>query len=110
MTVYWLFLAGAIVFEVAGTTSMKLSEGFTKPLPSVLLFILYAISFSMLTLALKRIDVSVAYTIWSGIGTAVIAIIGWQLFGEQLTLFKVACIGLVILGVVGLTVGGSSHG
>ncbi|GAB3128841.1 DMT family transporter [Novispirillum itersonii] len=110
MTVSWLFLAAAIVFEVAGTTSMKLSEGFTRPVPSVALFILYAISFTMLTLALKKIDVSVAYTVWSGIGTTVIALIGWQLFGEQLTPFKIACIGLVIAGVIGLTVGGSSHG
>lgn len=109
MTQYWLFLAAAIVFEVAGTTSMKLSDGLTRVGPTVAMFVLYGISFAVLTLALKKIDVSVAYTIWSGIGTTVIALIGWQLFGEQMTPFKVACIGLVIAGVVGLTISGSSH-
>ena len=58
---YWLCLTGAIVLEVAGTTAMKLSEGFTKPLLSILIFIFYAVAFTLLTLALKRIDISVAY-------------------------------------------------
>ena len=73
---YWLCLAGAIVLEVAGTTAMKLSEGFTKPLPSILIFIFYAVAFTLLTLALKRIDISVAYALWSGVGIALIATIG----------------------------------
>ena len=66
----WLYLILAILLEVSGTTCMKLSEGFTKLVPSVLIFVFYTASFGMLTLALKRIDVSVAYAVWSGMGTA----------------------------------------
>ncbi len=57
---YWLYLALAIVLEVTGTTSMKLSEGFTKIVPSILMFVFYLASIAALTLALKKIDVSVA--------------------------------------------------
>ena len=79
---HWLFLAGAILLEVAGTTSMKLSEGYTKLLPSVLLFLCYAASFVALTFALKKIELSVAYTVWAGAGTALIAAIGIVYFRE----------------------------
>ena len=69
---HWFYLASAILFEVAGTTSMKLSYGFTRLLPSILLFVFYAISFVSLTFAVKKIDMSVSYAIWSGVGTALI--------------------------------------
>jgi small multidrug resistance pump len=68
----WLDLVLAIVLEVSGTTSMNLSQGFTKTLASVV-FIFYGLSLSALTPALKHIDVSVAYAVWSGLGTALIA-------------------------------------
>ncbi|MES9965458.1 MAG: multidrug efflux SMR transporter [Candidatus Sedimenticola sp. 20ELBAFRAG] len=99
---HWLILAGAIVLEVAGTTSMKLSEGFTKLTPSILIFVFYAASFAALTLALKKIEVSVAYAVWSGAGTALIAMIGVIYFSESLTLIKVISILLIIGGVIGL--------
>lgn len=102
---YWLFLAGAILLEVAGTTSMKLSEGFTKLLPSVLLFLCYAASFVALTFALKKIELSVAYTVWAGAGTALIAAIGIVYFREVVTGLKLISILLIIVGVVGLTLG-----
>lgn len=98
----WLLLAAAIVLEVAGTTSMKFSAGFTRLLPSVLIFVFYALSFFALTLALKKLDLSLAYAIWAGVGTVLIALIGFIYFGEQATLFKTACIGLIVIGVVGL--------
>lgn len=98
----WIFLALAIVFEVAGTTSMKLADGFTRTLPSVLLFVFYGLSFGALTFALKRIDLSVAYAIWSGLGTALIAVIAVIWFGESMTPMKIASLVLVIAGVVGL--------
>ena len=66
----WLLLVSAIALEVAGTTSMKLSQGFTRLVPSVLLFVCYVASFVALTLALKKIEVSVAYAVWAGVGTA----------------------------------------
>ena len=106
---YWLFLAGAIVLEVAGTTSMKLSDGFTKLMPSVLLFVFYAASFVALTFALKKIEVSIAYAVWSGIGTALIATIGILYFRETFTSLKVISILLIIIGVVGLNLSGAKQ-
>jgi small multidrug resistance pump len=103
---HWVFLVGAIVLEVAGTTSMKLSGGFTKPVPSVLLFACYAASFTALTFALKKIDVSVAYAIWSGVGTALIAAIGILYFREAFSVLKLVSLMLIIAGVVGLNLGG----
>lgn len=99
---HWFYLASAILFEVAGTTSMKLSYGFTRLLPSVLLFVFYAISFVSLTFAVKKIDMSVSYAIWSGIGTALIALIGVYWFKESMTLLKFFSIVLIIIGVIGL--------
>jgi small multidrug resistance pump len=105
----WLFLAGAIALEVSGTTCMKLSEGFEKLVPSILIFVFYALSFSALTFALKTIDVSVVYAIWSGIGTALIATIGILYFKESITILKFVSIGLIIIGVVGLNLNGMKH-
>ena len=105
---YWLCLAGAIVLEIAGTTSMKLSQGFTRTLPSILLFVFYALSFALMTIAVKRIDMSVSYAIWSGVGTAVIALIGVFAFRESLTTVQVVSIVLIIVGVVGLRAGAAT--
>ncbi len=99
---HWLYLAAAILFEVAGTTSMKLAQGFTRPLPSVLIFVFYALAFVALTLTLKKMDVSVAYSVWSGVGTALIAAIGFFWFQESLTPVRLACNALIVIGVVGL--------
>ncbi len=104
-----VYLIFAILFEVAGTTSMKLSEGFTKLIPSVLLFIFYALSFAGLTLTLKWIDVSIAYAIWSGLGTLLIVAIGIFFFNEPVTAVKILCIALIIVGAVGLNLAGVQH-
>ncbi|HXF40031.1 MAG TPA: multidrug efflux SMR transporter [Blastocatellia bacterium] len=105
----WIYLALAILLEVAGTTCMKLSDGFTKMVPSILLFVFYTLSFGMLTLALKRIDVSVAYAVWSGVGTALIGTIGVLWFKEPMTALKLISLALIIVGVVGLNLGGGAH-
>ncbi len=99
---HWLMLALAIVFEVAGTTSMKLSAGFTRLLPSVAIFVCYGLAFYFLTLALRRIDLGVAYAIWAGLGTVLVAVVGWGLFGERMGALKLASLGLIVIGVVGL--------
>jgi small multidrug resistance pump len=70
--------------------------------PSVLIFVFYGLSFSALTFALKKIDLSVSYAIWSGVGTAIIALIGVIWFKEPVTAFKIASIVLIIVGVIGL--------
>ena len=99
---HWLCLAGAIVLEVAGTTSMKLSQGFTRPLPSVLLFVFYAASFALMTVAVKRIDIERILCDLVGVGTALIALIGFGWFREPLTTLKVASMLLIVIGVIGL--------
>ncbi len=106
----WLpLLLLAVAFEVTGTTCMKLSQGFTRPVPSVLLFIFYGLSFGCLTMLVKRVDISIAYALWSAIGTAAVAIIGWLVFKETMTPLKVASIALIIAGVVGLRLVGAGQ-
>ncbi len=106
---YWILLAAAIVLEVAGTTSMKLSQGFAKPLFSALLFAFYGSSLVALTFALKKIDVGVAYAVWSGLGTALIAVAGVLCFREPVTTQKVCSVVLIIAGVAGLYLGETAH-
>jgi len=102
----WIFLLIAILSEVAGTICMKLSMGLTKLIPTIVMFVLYGVSFSALALSLKTIDVSVSYAVWSGLGTAIIAVAGYFIFGEPLGGFKIASICLIIIGVVGLNISG----
>ncbi len=99
---YWFYLAVAIVLEVMGTTCMKLSEGFTRLIPSVLVFSFYMVSFSFMILALKKMELGVVYAIWSGLGTAMIALIGIVWFQESVSLLKIVSIAFIVLGVVGL--------
>ena len=106
---HWFYLLLAILLEVAGTTSMKLSQGFTKPIPSVLIFVFYALSFTALTFALRRLDMSVTYAVWSGLGTVLIALIGVIYFHEQMTSLKTISIALIIIGVIGLNLSFNSQ-
>lgn len=101
MNYYYLLLL-AIVFEVCGTTCMKISEGFSKLVPSVLIFVFYAISFFFFTLALKGIDVSIAYAIWAGLGTALITVVGIFWFREPASALKLISLIVVVAGVIGL--------
>lgn len=109
LTQAWLCLLAAIFLEVTGTTCMKLSEGFSKPHYSVLMFLLYALSFTALTFAVKRIDMSVSYAVWSGLGTAIIAVIGIVLFREPATWPKFVSIAVIIAGIAGLNLAGTRH-
>jgi small multidrug resistance pump len=104
-TMTGLYLVLAILLEVAGTTSMKLSDGFNHLTPSVCIFIFYIFSFLFLTLTLKRLEVSIVYAIWSGLGTLLIAIIGVSFFHEPVTLVKMISLACIIVGVVGLQLG-----
>jgi small multidrug resistance pump len=106
---HWLYLGLAIILEVSGTTSMKLSNGFTKLIPSLVMFIFYILSFVSLTFAIKKIDIGVAYAVWSGLGTAFIGLIGIGLFKEPATAVKFIFLGLIIVGVVGLNLSGKMH-
>ena len=96
----YVLLAFAILAEVAGTTSLKFSEGFTRLWPSVGTLAGYGLSFYLLSLVLKSVPVGTAYAIWSAAGTALIATIGILFLGESATLPRLAGIALVIAGVV----------
>ncbi|OAB47298.1 DMT family transporter [Paenibacillus antarcticus] len=99
---HWLYLWLAIVFEVGGTLSMKLSGGFTKWQPSILLVVFYICSFVFLTLTLKGLEVSTVYAIWSGAGIVAITIIGFVYLGEHVNVTKVLSIVLIVIGVISL--------
>ena len=96
----WILLFLAIGCEILATVFMKISNGFSQVIPSILMGIFYILSFIFLTFSLKEIDVSIAYAIWSGVGTAVIALIGVFLFKEQINFTKTIAIFLIIGGVV----------
>ncbi len=98
----WIYLGLAILFEVAGTTSLKMSEGFTQLLPSLVIFPAYGISIALLALAVKEMPISVAYAVWAAAGTALIAAIGMLWFREPATPAKLVFIGVIIVGVIGL--------
>ncbi|HKS99175.1 MAG TPA: multidrug efflux SMR transporter [Rugosimonospora sp.] len=105
----WLLLAGAILTEVVATSALKLSDGFSRLVPSIVVAVGYILSFVLLAWALKlNLQVSVAYAVWSGAGTAAIAVIGVLLFDERITVPKVIGILLVIMGVVVLNLS-TSH-
>jgi len=106
---HWLFLVSAILLEVAGTVAMKFSDAFSKLVPSLWMAFFYVASIVCLTLALKKIELSIAYAIWAGAGTALIAIIGVVYFKEPASLMKVVSLALIVLGVVGLNLSGAKH-
>lgn len=102
MQISWFYLVAAVIFEVLGTTCMKLSQGFTQGLPTVFIFIFYGLCLTFLTLSLKTIEVSVAYSFWAGLGTTLIALIGIFWFRESITTVKLVSISLIVIGVIGL--------
>lgn len=99
---HWLYLAFAILSELIGTVSLKYSNGFARLLPSLCIIAFYALSFYLLSLAVRRIELGVAYAIWSGVGTVLIAIVGILIFDESATILKAASIVAIVAGVVGL--------
>ncbi|KAK1735884.1 multidrug efflux SMR transporter [Skeletonema marinoi] len=105
--IYWIFLAGAIIFEVMGTTMMKLSEGLTQILPSIAIFLFYGCSFILMPLSLKRIELSTAYAIWSGVGTTLTSLIGVVHFGDTINPVKIVAIVFVVVGCAMLQVADS---
>ncbi|GAA3490154.1 MULTISPECIES: DMT family transporter [Streptomyces] len=103
----YVLLAAAIAAEVAGTTAMKFSDGFTRLWPSLLTVVGYVVAFGLLSVTLKSLEVGTAYAIWAGVGTAAVAAIGMLFLGEPATAVKLLGIVLVIAGVVLLNLGGA---
>lgn len=97
---HYLLLALAIMAETIGTTALKASEQFTRPLPSVLVILGYGLAFYLLSIVLRYMPVGIAYAMWSGLGIVLIALIGWLLFGQALDLAAVIGIGLILAGIV----------
>ena len=102
-----LLLAGAILAEVVATTCLKQSDGLSRLGPSVATVAGYVVTFALLAQALRRVDVSVAYAIWSGVGTALITAVGITFLGETATAVKLGGIALIVAGVVMLNLGGA---
>jgi len=96
----YIYLAIAIVAEVIGTSALKAAEGFTRPLPSLVVVAGYGAAFYFLSLALKTIPVGIAYAIWSGVGVALITLIGWVVFKQRLDAPALAGLALIVAGVV----------
>ena len=100
----WVYLLSAIVFEVAGTLSLKLSDGLMKRGPVLLMILLYGLSFFAFSHALKPMEVGTAYAIFSALGTALMASVGILWFNEPATVLKIVSLLMIIVGVVGLNV------
>ena len=99
----WLLLALGIIMEVCGTTCMKLSDGFSNLVPSVLTFVFWGIAFTIFIFALKTFDLSFAYAVWVGSGIVIVSIIGILYFKEPANALKIGSILLIAIGVVGLS-------
>lgn len=106
---YWLFLFTAIFFGVFGTLCMKLSGGLKRWKPTVSLFVFYLLSFIAMTYALQGMEMSFVYAIWSGVGTILIAIIGYFVFDESMSLSKIISLFLIVMGVFGIHLSNVIH-
>lgn len=107
---HWWYLAFAILAEVLATSALKAAEGFTRPLPSLVVVLGYAIAFYLLSLTLKVVPVGIAYAIWSGVGTGLIALLGWLLFGQALDAAALLGLALIVAGVVVIQLGSAAAG
>lgn len=96
----WIYLFIAIIAEVAATSALKPAEGFTRPLPTIVVFVGYGAAFYFLSLTLRTIPIGVTYAIWAGAGIALITLIGWTIYGQRLDIFALLGIGLILAGVL----------
>lgn len=96
----WIFLFVAIIAEVIGTSALKSSEGFTKPIASIVVVLGYMIAFYCLSLTLKTIPVGIAYAIWSGVGIVLVTTIAWIVFDQKLDVWGIVGIALIMSGVL----------
>ena len=97
---HWLHLSIAIISEVIATSALKASAEFTRPLPSLMVVVGYASAFYFLSLTLRVIPLSVTYAIWSGVGIALISLIGYVLYQQSLNMIELLGIALIVAGVV----------
>jgi small multidrug resistance pump len=105
--VSWVILFFAIVFEVAGTLTLKFTEGMTRLWPTVLMFAFYLVSLFGLSMAVSKIPVGTAYAVWSGVGTLMVAVLGVFWLKEEVTVLRSVSMLLIVIGVAGLYLTGS---
>lgn len=105
-TAAWVSLLIAGIFEVVWAMFMKQSNGFTKLWPSVITFLAMWVSFAFLSYALKFLPLGVSYAIWVGIGTLGVTIMSFVWLKEPLSIFQIGCIGLILIGIIGIKVQG----
>lgn len=98
----WTFLFIAGVFECAWAFGLKYTDGFTRPLPSVLTGLAMAVSLWLLALAVRTIPVGTAYAVWTGVGAVGVAVLGMVFMGESRQLPRLVCLALIVAGIVGL--------
>ncbi len=96
----WLYLSVAIVLEVVATSALKLSDGFTRLLPSLVVVVGYGAAFFLLSITLRSMPVGVVYAVWSGVGVVLITLVGWLVFGQALDVPAFIGIALIAAGVV----------
>ncbi|XVV03578.1 DMT family transporter [Actinosynnema sp. CA-248983] len=98
----WLLLVAAALLEVVWATALERSAGFTRPWPTALGVVTAATSFALLTLALKHLPLGTAYAVWVGLGAVGVAAVGILVLGESASPARLACLALIIVGVIGL--------
>ena len=98
----WILLIVAGLFEVGWAIGLKYTEGFTRPLPTLLTLASMIVSLGLLGLALRDLPVGTAYAVWTGVGAVGTAALGIALFGDPATVGRLACIGLIVAGIAGL--------
>lgn len=96
----YALLGAAILAEVIGTSALKASEGFTRPLPSALTAVAYVVAFYALSLTLKTVPLGIAYGVWSGVGIVLVSAVGWVLYDQRLDTAALLGIGLILAGVL----------
>ena len=94
------WLALAIAFEVVATSFLKMADGFTRPLPSVVVALGYALAFYCLSMALRSIPVGIAYAVWCGIGILLVTAVAWILYDQHLDGWALTAIGLILAGTL----------
>jgi quaternary ammonium compound-resistance protein SugE len=98
----WVYVVIAGLLEIAWALGLKWSDGFSKPLPSVVTVVLMILSFVVLSQGVKSLPIGTAYAVWTGIGAAGTAVFGMIVFREPASAVRLACVGLIVLGIVGL--------
>ncbi|ASC96710.1 TPA: quaternary ammonium compound efflux SMR transporter SugE [Pseudomonas aeruginosa] len=98
----WIILFFAGLFEVGWAVGLKYTEGFSKPLPTVLTVLAMLVSLGLLGLAMKHLPLGTAYAVWTGVGAVGTVIAGIVLFGESMALLRLASVALIVCGLVGL--------